>query len=117
MKKGIEEILEKIKDLGWSVYTDSENSVTLGKYSPAGQDFSITVNTEDDKDLFIENIYEIYNDFDVSYETYQWLDNEGHGTDGAPYDMKDLYEDMETCVENVRKLYEKLIPFKINHIE
>lgn len=117
MKKEIEEILEKIKDLGWTVDIDSEDTVTLGKYSPAGQDFSITVDTENDKESFIENIYEAYSNFDASSETYIWLDNDGHGTNGAPYDMKDIYEDMEACAENVCKLYEKLVPFKNTHIE
>lgn len=34
------------------------------------------------------------NDFDVSYETYLWLDECGHGKNGAPYDMKDVYENV-----------------------
>ena len=45
--------------------------------------------------LFIENIRSYAKDFDMSYETYLWLDSNGHGKNNAPYDMKDVYEDME----------------------
>lgn len=31
----------------------------------------------------------------MSYETYLWLDSNGHGKNDAPYDMKDVYEDVE----------------------
>lgn len=37
-----------------------------------------------------------------------WLDNEGHGTNGTPYDMKDVYEDMEACEEMTFKLWKLL---------
>ena len=30
-------------------------------------------------------------------EAYIWLDDSGHGKNGAPHDMKDVYEDMEAC--------------------
>ena len=42
----------------------------------------------------------------MCYETYLWLDSDGHGKNGAPYDMKDLYEDMEACREIIYELYE-----------
>ena len=57
---------------------------------------------------FSEQLQERYNNFDCSEETYLWLDNTGHGTNGAPYDMKDLYEDMEACEEMLRELACKL---------
>ena len=47
-----------------------------------------------------------YNDFDVSYEAYLWLDNTGHGTNGAPHDMKAVYEDMEECEGFIYELYQ-----------
>ena len=56
-------------------------------------------------DTLTNNLYERYSDFDVSSETYLWLDNTGHGTNGAPYDMKDLYEDMDACQEMIMELY------------
>lgn len=108
MKREVKKVLKAIEKLGWNVTIEDDSNVVLSQFSPAGQDFNISVNTENDVLLFIENIFEYYSSFDVSYETYLWLDNEGHGKNGAPYDMKDLYEDMETCKENIYKLYEEL---------
>ena len=36
------------------------------------------------------------------------LDNTGHGLNGAPYDMKDVYEDMEACKKMVYELWKLL---------
>lgn len=43
---------------------------------------------------------------------YLWLDDEGHGSNGAPYDMKDVYEDMEwwkDSLENLANTLESLL--------
>lgn len=101
-------VVEKIKELGWNADLDDNNYISLQIYSPAGQDFNITIDTENDVDVFIENIYEYYESFDVSYETYLWLDEYGHGKNGAPYDMRDLYNDMEACEQLILKLYNEL---------
>lgn len=106
--KTIQEIIDKIKELDWSVEKEDENSYRLGKYSPAGQDFSIIIYSKEDSDDFIDQIYDRYNEFDVSEEAYLWLDESGHGTNGAPYDMKDVYEDMEWCKNSINELYDDL---------
>ena len=98
-------IFNKIEEAGWSIYHEDGNVYDFGKHSPAGQDFHISVDTGNDVDLFKHNVYERYIDFDVSQETYLWLDESGHGKNGAPYDMKDLYEDMEACQEMILELY------------
>ena len=33
---------------------------------------------------------------------------DGHGKNGAPYDMKDLYGDMEACQDMIYELYQAL---------
>ena len=109
MKKEFKKLFEKIEKLGWKVNVESDELVSLSKYSPAGHDFYIDVDMEDNIDDFIENKYTCYDTFDVSYETYLWLDDTGHGRNGAPYDMRDLYNDMETCKNNIYKLYQELI--------
>lgn len=100
-----EKLLDKIKANGWSISDYGNNSFYFSKYSPAGQDFGFEVDGEDLDEIAI-NIYNYYDDFDVSYETYLWLDGSGHGCNGAPYDMKDLYEDMQACEEYIYELYE-----------
>ena len=103
-------IIEVAEANGWSVYIEDESEGNIcfdfGKYSPAGQDFHVSAELENNEpDTLTDNLYARYSDFDVSSETYLWLDNDGHGKNGAPYDMKDLYEDIEACQEMIMDLY------------
>lgn len=103
----MKELIKKIEGLGWTVTKEDDNNYFLKKSSPAGQDFSISIEGEFAEDL-IEDIYRAYDDFDVSEETYLWLDDTGHGKKGAPYHMKDLLEDMEACEQMILDLYNEL---------
>ena len=89
---------------------DSNYTFVFQKYSPAGQDFFFEVDIEENNiQYLLENIYDFYKNYDCSYEAYLWLDNTGHGKNGAPYDMKDVYEDMQACEKAVLDLYDLLI--------
>ena len=117
MDKKFEKIYEIAEREGWKVdysYTDEkETMVILSFYkdSPAGQDFyfEVSVPNEEDEDTFYENvadaIYQYWEDFDVCYETYLWLDETGHGKNGAPHNMKDLYEDIQACEDMIHDLW------------
>ena len=100
-----EKLLDKIKANGWCISDCGNGSFYFGKYSPAGQDFGFEVEGED-LDELADNIERFYDDYDVSYEAYLWLDEWGHGRNGAPYDMRDVYEDMLECRDYVWGLYE-----------
>lgn len=104
MDKRVKYLLDEIERLDYSVRQEDENIYLISNFSPCGQDCNASINTEDDADLFVENIRAYANDFDVSYETYLWLDNKGHGTNGAPYDMKDVYEDIEWWRDSLEEL-------------
>lgn len=104
--KEFDKIIKAIKNLGWSV-TVEENDFNLQKFSPAGQDFNIEIIADNVTD-FINAIRERRESFDISYETYIWLDNTGHGVNGAPYDMRDLYNDMEACLEMMKELLDEI---------
>src|SRR5699024_6177961 len=98
----------KAESLDWSVTEVENGEYEFQRYSPKGQDFNMYVEGSNSREL-INSIYDNYENYDVSYETYLWLDNTGHGKNGAPYDMKDLYEDMESCKQMIRQLYNQLI--------
>ena len=109
---------ERIKELAesqdWFVDIidngDSRYTFVFQKYSPAGQDFFFEVDIEENNiQYLLENIYDFYKNYDCSEEAYLWLDNTGHGKNGAPYDMKDVYEDMQACEKAVLDLYDLLI--------
>ncbi|WP_099301867.1 hypothetical protein [Bacillus sp. Marseille-P3800] len=100
-------LIDKIESLGWNVEKEGDNEYRISKFSPAGQDFGITINGECEKDL-IDSIYSKYENFDVSEETYLWLDNTGHGINGAPYHMRELLTDMEACEQMIFNLYKEI---------
>lgn len=98
--------------LGGNLEYEGNGSVCFSKYSPAGQDFSTSFDVSPDMTDFIPSLNQRIDAYDVSEEAYLWLDESGHGKNGAPYDMKDLYEDMEACKEMTQKYsqeFEKLI--------
>lgn len=117
MNKKFEKIYEIAEREGWQVdysYTDEKETMvnfSFEKYSPAGQDFyfEVSVPNDDDEDIFYDNvadaIFTYWEDFDVCYETYLWLDDTGHGKNGAPRNMKDLYEDMQACEDMIHDLW------------
>lgn len=108
MSEEIEKLLSYADSYDWTIERDS-NGVYLEKFSPAGRDFSFYVQNKDTVEDFLESIKRFYENFDVSYEAYLWLDENGHGKNGAPYDMKDLYNDIECCKENIKELYNLFI--------
>lgn len=106
-KKDWKDIVREVaENLDWYV-TITDNWFGFQKYSSAGQNFYIEVESNNFKSLYNE-LDNYYNNFDISYETYLWLDNSGHGKDGAPYEMIDVYRDMEECKEMACELRDHL---------
>jgi len=103
----MEKLIERIENTGWSVEKEGNNEYRIGKFSPSGQDFSVTIEGDSTKEL-IDSIYEAYVDYAISEETYLWLDDSGHGANGAPYLMRDVLEDMEACKQMIVELYGEL---------
>ena len=126
MDKRFEKIYEIAEREGWKVdysYTDEKETdiiFSFEKYSPAGRDFCFEVCVPNDEDEYViydsvaDAIYTYFEGFDVSYETYIWLDENGHGKNGAPYDMSDVYKDTESCERMIgglwRAFYDKDLP-------
>ena len=102
MNKSI--VLNTLKELGWNVTKEDTNTYNLQRYSDAGHDLNITIKGKSCEAL-IDSIYSCYEDFDVSYETYLWLDDTGHGKNGAPYEMREVLEDMEACEKMIYEAY------------
>lgn len=108
-----ERLIEIAEDLGWRAeksLNDDGVSWIFQRYSSAGQDFFFEVEAEESDDVWevIDGIDAFVKDFDISYNAYIWLDDSGHGANGAPYDMRDVYNDMEECYIEAEKLLEAL---------
>lgn len=102
-KKKIEKIAE---GLGWTVtwFKGSRSkSVMFSQYSPAGQDFNVELDYKTLGEIE-DKLREYYDSYDPSYEASLWLDESGHGKNGAPYEMIDVYNDMKACEEMIDKL-------------
>ena len=111
MNKKELKVLQSVCDsLDWDLKID-EKYVLLSKFSPSKQDFNIEVDIENYDEL-LKEIEEKIENYDISEETYLWLDETGHGRNNAPYDMRDLYNDMEACLEMMKILYSGLLSAK-----
>lgn len=107
MENNKNKIIRIAEKLGWLVKIEN-NQYNFTNYSPAGQEISISITASDLNELLNE-IKERCDNYDCSEETYLWLDNTGHGKNGAPHDMKEVYEDMESCLEMMNNLYKELM--------
>lgn len=104
----VQQLLDRIEELGWNVINEEDDCYSLSQFSLAGQDFNVHIRGENSDEL-IQSIYEAYENYDVSYETYLWLDSTGHGTNGAPYELEDVLKDMKWCENAILELYKTLI--------
>lgn len=91
--------------LGWSV-TKDRYDIELQFYTDYGQDFSFSVNRNED---YVKQVYDYYNSFDPDEEALLWVDDSGHGKNGAPYRLRDIITDMEEVEKELEKLYDALI--------
>lgn len=104
---------------GWKVnagiyYKEQKSEFEFQKYSPAGRDFSFSAEMKcANINSLIENIGEYYENFDVDYETYIWLDQFGHGRNGAPYRMRAVLEDMEATEKMIEQLLDAIRNMKV----
>lgn len=92
-------------DLGWTVHK-YRYDIELGQYTTFGQDFWFSVNRNED---YVKPVYEYYDSFDPDEEALLWVDDSGHGKNGAPYRLKDIITDMEEVEKELEKLYDALI--------
>lgn len=92
-------------DLGWSV-TKDRYDIELQFYTDYGQDFSFSVNRNED---YVKQVYNYYDSFDPSAEALLWCDDFGHGKNGAPYHLKDIIADMEEVEQKLEQLYDALL--------
>ena len=108
MKKWWTKVEDVAERCGFSCIGSSNyDYFCFSQESPAGHDFNIEIEAKT-LDELKEELKEFVYNYDVSEEAYIWLDNFGHGKNGAPYDMKDVYEDMEWCRDEAEKLADEI---------
>lgn len=100
MKEAYSEILER---LGWSYTDDGDGNIELEKYSPAGEDFIITVGAEH----FVESVKEYAAHFDQDEHIEMWISARRSGTRDVP-STRELVEDAAAIDAMLKELAEAL---------
>ena len=110
MQTYIEKMVNVSEKLGWTVDI-GDNEFIFSKSSPQEQEFNVTVWAYDSLEEIIKEFESRCNNFDCSEETYNLLDNSGHGK-GRLYNMRVLYNDIESCLKMMEDLRDKLSEIK-----
>lgn len=99
---------EKIgRSQGWTI-TNDDDYIHFQSYTNGGQDCNFDIELFASAGEFIEELWDYYENFDVSAQAYMWLDGDGHGRNGAPYEMIDVYNDMKEYRHNIFELWSRL---------
>lgn len=64
---------------------------------------------------FLTELSDYYEGYDPEAETMLWLDNDGHGKNGAPFHMRDVLSDMEDCEKMIGQLFDALQSAYLNN--
>lgn len=97
--KSVSDEVRKIaEELDWNITEYDDNTIEFQQYSPAGEDFSFTVNAENAE----QGIYQYYDDFDVDDHIEMWIEAKKNGVGGVP-SIRKLVEDAEAICNMLEK--------------
>ena len=100
-------LTEIAEELGWRVTVDEEKYVLFERTTPCGVPFSFRVAALSPKDV-ITGVSRAFATFDACCETYALLDKRGHGIGAAPYNMRDVYDAVESHELALKTLRDRL---------
>lgn len=108
------QIEKATKATGWNVTIDKRNKkegggydITFQMYTDFGQDVNEEFWVKHLEDIKCE-VYERWENYDPSEEAFLWLDDTGHGKNGAPHDMEDVLNDMKEVENALDRLFDAL---------
>lgn len=120
-KKRVEEIVSDFAYGMWDVTVSNDDgshlviprpqiNVEFETYTDAGQDLVVDITFDDNNDYendfaqLVNELYDYWDDYDPDEEVSLWIGDDGHGTNGAPYHVTDLVEDMQNAKELIEGL-------------
>ena len=101
-KKLLDALTDKAEELGWRVLVD-EDCWEFQKYSPAGEDFWLSINGED----VVDELLEYYEGFDTEDHVLGLMEAKKNGFAGVP-SLKELVEDADDIESMIEELYDAL---------
>jgi hypothetical protein len=102
-KKILERVIELAEAEDISVSVD-DGWISFRFYTSAGQDVNVDIPLVDTQGELADKLWEYAIGYDPSEEASLWLDESGHGKNGAPYDMIDVYNDMVEAKKTIERL-------------
>lgn len=106
-----EEYLEVLENHDWSVESYTEDGrVELQKYSPAGEDFCICVETEN----FPDAVAKYAAEFDIDEHIEMWVEARKNGVKGIPsarelvFDAEDINKMLQELASALREAQERI---------
>lgn len=104
------ELLNKLDELckgtNWEPCHEAGNTYGF-QWLGGDYDGYITLNGDTIEEL-AEDAYAAYENFDVDEETALWIGSDGHGTNGAPYHIRDILEEFESYEKDLENLWDVL---------
>lgn len=101
ISRGLKMLLDKAEEMGWNweAYIEPDNRrtyVEIGQSSPAGEDFSMTIDFDEENqaDSFKDSLESYYEDFDIDEHIEMWIEAKRSGTSGVP-SARELVKDAE----------------------
>lgn len=115
----VSKIIEIAEIQGFTVYHEkkgSETEFSFSQFTERGQDFSFSISMDNqDFVTFLTELSDYYEGYDPEAEIMLWLDNDGHGKNGAPFHMRDVLSDMEDCEKMIGQLFDALQSAYLNN--
>ena len=94
-------MVEKLKAKGFDAWLDDQGWLRITYYTKHGEEKSVEIPSDVDCVRWMDNEIE---SFDESYATYIWLDEFGHGKNGAPYEMCDVLADQKEWTKAMKRI-------------
>ena len=114
ISRGLKMLLDKAEEMGWNWETYIEPGsrrtyVEIGQSSPAGEDFSMTIDFDEENqaDSFKDSLESYYEDFDIDEHIEMWIEAKRSGTSGVP-STRELVKDAEAIDGMILELSQAL---------
>lgn len=114
ISRGLKMLLDKAEEMGWNWETYIEPGsrrtyVEIGQPSPAGEDFSMTIDFDEENqaDSFKDSLESYYEDFDIDEHIEMWIEAKRSGTSGVP-STRELVKDAEAIDGMILELSQAL---------
>lgn len=98
-------LVDAAEEIGWAVHIE-DDCIEFEKYSPAGEDFFLTI-TGNDEDEVVEKVREYAYDYDPDEHAAMWVDAR-RKISGVPQSVRTLIDDADAIKEMLFELAEEL---------